>query len=165
MNDGRVLEEKIIERGPHYVITEKNGMTNKYFVGQISSIESEEDKNVLQAPAPVYEESKKDLKQRLIYLAIDTSGVRASLEKTAEQMITQAPAEDREKIRKLFNVDEIIDRIAPLYDKYYTIDDLKKIIRFYQSPTGRRVLEVTPHIMQDTVEVSKRYFKEKLKSP
>jgi hypothetical protein len=52
----------------------------------------------------------------------------------------------------------------PVVDKYYTEDDLKNLIAFYKSPTGRKVLEVMPQMMGDimvrTNEIIKPRFDE-----
>lgn len=36
----------------------------------------------------------------------------------------------------------------PLYDKYFTEAELKDLIAFYKSPTGRKLLHATPQLTQ-----------------
>jgi len=100
-------------------------------------------------------------KVKLIMSFIETSGVRRKMEKNMEQVIARAEEEKRDKFRELFNVDEIIKRLVPIYNKYYTEEDLKDIIQFYQSPAGQKILNMTPLIMQETVGVSIQYFRDK----
>ncbi|MEA5520101.1 DUF2059 domain-containing protein [Limnoraphis robusta] len=40
----------------------------------------------------------------------------------------------------------------PLYDKYFTNDDLRVLIDFYKSPTGRRTIEIMPQLLQESVQ-------------
>lgn len=46
----------------------------------------------------------------------------------------------RERYAKVVDIKQIIEEIYyPLYDKYYTEDELKDLIVFYSSPTGKKV--------------------------
>ena len=45
----------------------------------------------------------------------------------------------------------------PLYDKYYTLDDLKAINAFYASPTGQKVLTSLPQIMQESMKIGQEW--------
>jgi hypothetical protein len=47
---------------------------------------------------------------------------------------------------------EIENLIYPLYDKYFTESDLKEMIAFYQTPAGRKTLEVMPKMMLDAIK-------------
>ncbi|MCG5059961.1 MAG: DUF2059 domain-containing protein [Limnoraphis sp. WC205] len=40
----------------------------------------------------------------------------------------------------------------PLYDKYFTNDDLRVLIDFYKSPTGQRTIEIMPQLLQESVQ-------------
>ena len=66
------------------------------------------------------------------------------------------------ELEELLNVDEIIKRLIPVYDKYYSEEDLREIIQFHKSPAGQKVIETTPLIMKESVGVSIKYFKEKM---
>jgi ribosomal protein L16 Arg81 hydroxylase len=37
----------------------------------------------------------------------------------------------------------------PLYDKYFTADELKEIVVFYRTPVGRKLMESMPALMQE----------------
>jgi hypothetical protein len=37
-----------------------------------------------------------------------------------------------------------------LYDKYFTADEIKGLMRFYESPIGQKALEVLPALMQES---------------
>ena len=39
----------------------------------------------------------------------------------------------------------------PLYDKYFTEEDLRVLIDFYKSPTGQKTIEVMPQLLQESV--------------
>lgn len=166
LRDGRVLKEKIIQKESYYIITEEKGVPHKYYMGQISRIEEDtpQDKvdmenidveQYTQIGMPVE-------KAKLIVVLIDVSGVRRNMEQNLDQVVDNIPEEQKDQYRELFNVDEIIERLIPLYDKYYTEKELWDIVKFYESPAGQKALDVTPKIMKESVGVSLEYFKEKM---
>lgn len=40
--------------------------------------------------------------------------------------------------------------MIPIYDKYYTEDDIKQLTDFYQTPIGKKVISSTPLIIERT---------------
>lgn len=59
-----------------------------------------------------------------------------------------------------FETDEIIKRMIPIYDKYYTHEEIKGIIHFLESPLGKRLIEVSPQIMQESFKTGSQYGEE-----
>lgn len=160
LKDGSVINEKIIERGSYYIITMTGKKPKKYFMSQIDYIEEEEAAGATYVDLSKFEGVGED-KVKLIFNYIDVSGIRFSMNRNIKRTIDQAPEEQKEKYEKLFNVNEIIELLIPIYSKYYSKIDLINMIQFYASPTGVRVLESTPEIMKETVDASIQYFKEK----
>ncbi|MCK5082201.1 MAG: DUF2059 domain-containing protein, partial [Candidatus Omnitrophica bacterium] len=157
LKDGRVLREKIVERKSYYIITKVGRVFNKYYLGQIDRIEEEtlvDDMDVDRLEA----EGVSIDKAKLIVVFINVSGVRRVMEENLKQVLNGVPEEQRGLYAKLFNVDEIIERLVPLYDKYYTEKELWDIVEFYESPAGKKILEVTPEIMKESIGLSLKYF-------
>ena len=165
LRDGRILKEKIIERGSYYIITREGNVSRKYYMGQIDRIEDdtlEDTVDMENIDIDQFEEIGMPIgKAKLIVVLIDVSGVRRNMEKNLEQVMEGVPEEQKDFYKELFNVDEIVERLVPLYDKYYTEKELWDIVQFYESPAGQKALEVTPKIMKETIGVSLEYFKEK----
>lgn len=68
----------------------------------------------------------------------------------------------RELIKERVNWPQLIEQLMyPVVDKYYTEDDLKNMIEFYKSPTGRKVLDVMPQMMTDIMVRSNEIIKPK----
>jgi hypothetical protein len=63
---------------------------------------------------------------------------------------------------KLDWVQLVEELVYPVIDKYYTEDDLKNMIAFYKSPTGKKVLEVMPQMMADIMARSEEVIKPKI---
>lgn len=51
----------------------------------------------------------------------------------------------------------LTEEIIPLYDKYYTLEELKAINAFYQSPVGQKVLSTSPQIFQESVAIGQKW--------
>jgi len=59
-----------------------------------------------------------------------------------------------ERYRALFNerlnFSTIIETVyPPLYDKYFSEEELRQMVGFYRTPVGRRSIEVMPSLMQE----------------
>ncbi|MDD2994662.1 MAG: DUF2059 domain-containing protein [Paludibacter sp.] len=47
----------------------------------------------------------------------------------------------------------IYDEIALVYDKFYTESEIKDLIAFYSTPTGRKTIEKMPEIQQEIMSL------------
>lgn len=52
------------------------------------------------------------------------------------------------------NSDSFYEIFYPIYDKYYTVEELREILAFYKTPVGRKTNKVMPQIMQETLQAS-----------
>jgi len=73
-------------------------------------------------------------------------------------MSSLPPGEYREKLADLFfqkfqsklRVEQLLELTIPVYDKYFSKEEIEGLIRFYQTPLGQKALSVLP---QTLVEV------------
>jgi hypothetical protein len=50
------------------------------------------------------------------------------------------------------NFNKLIDDISvPLYDKYFTETELRDLVAFHKSPTGKKVIEVMPNLVAESM--------------
>lgn len=56
--------------------------------------------------------------------------------------------------------EKFIDVYVPIYKKYLTENDLKKITSFYKSPVGRKLAEATPTIVAESVAAGRQFGRE-----
>jgi len=64
------------------------------------------------------------------------------------------------EFRKEFDPSQILDILAPVYDKYLSAGDVKQVIAFYESPVGRKLLESQPKIIAETMPRILQWSKE-----
>lgn len=97
-------------------------------------------------------------KHDLIMRFVDVFGTRASMKANFDQMMTSLGPDEAAKLRNAFNVEEIIEQLVPLYDKYFTESDLTAYVNFYGSADGKKLVSAIPQIMRGSVDISARYF-------
>lgn len=65
-----------------------------------------------------------------------------------------------QEFEKEINPDELFNLIVPIYAKYLTHDDVKELIRFYESPIGKKFIGIQPQMAQDIMAASQIWAKE-----
>lgn len=60
----------------------------------------------------------------------------------------------QEKLMQRLNYSEMINEVsAIIYDKYFTLDEIKDLIAFYKTPTGQKALKTMTPLMADTMQL------------
>ncbi|RVT76680.1 DUF2059 domain-containing protein [Flavobacterium sufflavum] len=65
-----------------------------------------------------------------------------------EDFKNEVKAEDLEKM------------IIPIYDKYYTENDIDQLITFYNSPIGKKMISTMPQIMTESMTAGQNWAKQ-----
>ena len=89
------------------------------------------------------------------------------MEKSIRPLMTNAlPAgEYRDHLVELFfekfhakrDPEQLISLIIPIYDKYYSDDEIKGLIQIYQSPLGQKMLSALPKIVTESQAAGKTW--------
>lgn len=80
--------------------------------------------------------------------------VRANMNQPFENAVREAQAIVNDpKI-----VDESVERMYPIYAKYYTPEEIRQITAFYKTPTGAKTLAVTPQIINESMQAGFSLF-------
>jgi uncharacterized protein len=58
------------------------------------------------------------------------------------------------------NATDLIDQCVPVYDRHLSHADIKELIRFYETPTGRRLIKATPAITQESMVLGQKWGQE-----
>jgi hypothetical protein len=54
-------------------------------------------------------------------------------------------------------VDEILDKVAAIYARNFTADELKEVTAFYRGPTGQKFVQRLPGVMQESLVVGQQF--------
>lgn len=77
-----------------------------------------------------------------------------------KQQFPDIPAEYWQIVREEVNnisLSELIEKLAPVYARYLTLEDLDGVIAFYKSPVGRKLSESTPMISAESVQIGAQW--------
>ena len=82
------------------------------------------------------------------------------MEKSVKTLMSDSlpPGEYRDQLLDLFfqkfrskrDTNQLIDLVVPIYDKYYTHEDIKALIAFYESPVAQKMVAVLPKVLQES---------------
>jgi hypothetical protein len=61
-----------------------------------------------------------------------------------------------------FNGPEIRDRLIALYAKYFTREEVRGLIAFYESDLGRKAVSNLPSLMREGGEIGQRWAQDSL---
>ena len=96
--------------------------------------------------------------------------VMGNMEKNVRPLMTNAlpPGDYREQLVELFfqkyhqkrDPNKIVDMAVPVYDKYYSDDEIKGLIQFYSTPLGKKALTVMPQLMGELQNAGSDYGKD-----
>ena len=56
--------------------------------------------------------------------------------------------------------DELVEKIIPIYDKQLSAKEVKDILKFYESPTGKRLTQVMPAITAESAQLGQSFGRE-----
>jgi hypothetical protein len=107
-------------------------------------------------------------KEADIHRLLDLAGTKTAMteimdgmEKNIRPLMTSSlpPGDYRAKLIDLFfekfqnhskaEMQQLLDSAVPLYDKYFSHEDIKGLIQFYQTPLGQKTIRVLPKLSME----------------
>ena len=85
-------------------------------------------------------------------------GASNAIEQSREKLIVTVPNNDKGQAyvnafaasyQKKFDVDQVTEQLASIYDKHFTEDEIKGLLQFYGSPLGQKVAAEMPKISRE----------------
>jgi hypothetical protein len=62
-----------------------------------------------------------------------------------------------EEFSKSINPEDMINLIMPVYEKFYSEEDIDNMIIFYNTPTGKKMIQVLPYLTQESMRVGQQW--------
>ncbi|PYX99019.1 MAG: DUF2059 domain-containing protein [Acidobacteria bacterium] len=69
----------------------------------------------------------------------------------------QVPEEFWDTFIKEVRSDELIDLVIPIYDKYYTRQEIQDLTTFYKSPVGQKTIKVLPKLSAEAIDAGQEW--------
>lgn len=92
--------------------------------------------------------------------AVDADGRFTPVERQAiKDAIAAESAETMSRLKQSFdqriNLAQIVEEISlVVYDRYYTESELRDLLAFYKSPTGRKTIQIMPKLFADSLQMT-----------
>ena len=78
------------------------------------------------------------------------SSVKGNSQSANKELEAQVFRIFEEEILKVFTVERVEALVFPIYDKYFSDDEIVALIAFYESPLGKKTTGVLPQIMNES---------------
>lgn len=90
---------------------------------------------------------------------------RPEVQKQFNDIVSRMAVKYRDRVLKKIDLNQLVEQVSyPVYDKYFTESELRDIIGFYKSSTGKKAIGVLPQIMVDSMSRTNDILLPKLSS-
>ena len=113
----------------------------------------------LQAQSKTYPETLKKYMEASGSLAAFKSAITTMMG-SFKNMNSSVPEEVWKEFEAEFqktSVDDLVNMLTPVYEKHITETEMNEIIRFYNSPVGKKLAEKTPPIMEESMAIGQTW--------
>ena len=76
---------------------------------------------------------------------------------TFKQSMPSVPPEFWDKISHKVDANEMVELIVPIYAKYFSHDEIRQLIKFYESPLGKKLTKVLPDVTRESMEAGQKW--------
>jgi len=75
-----------------------------------------------------------------------------------KQQVPEAPQAFWDDVEKTMAdmYSRVIQAMVPVFQKYYTLEDIQDIVRFYESPVGKKLAQSNTKIAMETIPIAQR---------
>lgn len=111
------------------------------------------------AHAEISAEKRKEVEKMLRLTGMEkiVNQMKSQLIAAFQKELPDVPQDYWDRFEKKLDMHELIEKIIPIYDKYYTLEDLKAVNAFYESPAGQKILSTLPQVMQEAMKIGQEW--------
>jgi hypothetical protein len=94
-----------------------------------------------------------DIRKLMVLTGAGQLGVQTMQEmvKALKPLVPQAPESFWQEFAAKINPDDLVEMVIPIYAKHLGAEDVKALIKFFESPAGRKLSSVQPAIMRESM--------------
>jgi hypothetical protein len=90
---------------------------------------------------------------------------RPEVQKQFNDFVSRMAVKYRDRVLKKIDLKQLVEQVSyPVYDQYFTESELRDIIGFYKSSTGKKAISVLPQITVDSISRTNDILLPKLSS-
>jgi hypothetical protein len=162
LKNGSSVEGAIIEQNNQSIKINIDGVGMTYYADEIQDIDG---KALAAAPAAgqtAGSPAENSDKRALILKLMEITGTKQRLAQTLDFIKKGMPPQAVEVMDKAIKIDELLEKLVPIYDRNLSAEELQGLINFYDSDLGRKYILVTPVIMKESMQVGQDYVRGKV---
>ncbi|PZU95388.1 MAG: hypothetical protein DCE90_12630 [Pseudanabaena sp.] len=77
---------------------------------------------------------------------------RPEIQQQFSKVVSQMAIKYRDRVAKKIDLGKLIEQVSyPIYDKYFTESELRDILNFYKSSTGKKAIAILPQVVGDSL--------------
>ncbi len=118
-------------------------------------------------PAPAAASASGGASEQEVHRFMEASGAAKLMTQMLDSMIKSmsgsmhdVPPEFWTEFRKEIKVNDLIDKIVPVYQKHFTSAEMNQLIQFYESPAGKKLTQEQPAIMDESMKIGQAWGQE-----
>ena len=107
------------------------------------------------APAPLGAERRADIKRLLVLMKVIEEEMKsidhffAAFARSLPKVPAKVWEELRQEFDKEFNAEMIVETYVPIFARHLSAAEVKELIKFYESSTGKKLLEALPRVREE----------------
>jgi hypothetical protein len=100
-----------------------------------------------------------DIKKLMTLTGAGNLGIQAMTQMLGvlKQATPKVPEAFWVEFQKEVNPDDLVDRVVPIYAKHLSHPEIKELIRFYETPLGKKLIATLPAITQESMVVGQQW--------
>ena len=105
------------------------------------------------------EERFKDIKELLVATGSENMGkeIAGQIVAAYKQQYPDLTEAEWEGYIKKMKTEELNEKMIPVYDKYFSNEEVKDIVKFYNSQIGKKMIKTMPMMMQEQMMISQEW--------
>lgn len=123
-------------------------------------------------PEPLSREKEADIRELLhaSHVLLHAGQLSEAVARQIMRAVKLARPEGMERVGALLrqeadqvfaaNVPQFADAIVPLYNRYFTREEIRAMVAFYGSDLGKKTLDVMPRLLKESAGVTERWARE-----
>lgn len=103
--------------------------------------------------------SEESIRKLLNFTGAGDLGVQVTrqLTKQLKPLMPLAPESFWQDFEQQANAEELINMVAPIYQKHLSQSDIDAVTAFYQTPAGKKFIAVQPQILQESMQAGQQW--------
>jgi hypothetical protein len=74
-----------------------------------------------------------------------------------KQAMPQVPAQVWQELRSEVREDDMMELTYQIWDRHFTQQEIRDLLRFYQSPVGQKIIRETPVLRQESLAAGQKW--------